>query len=62
VAELKRIEEELTTAESVILRRASDRPIPNQALKQVEGVETEWRASRVDEGTVRFSSKLSQIA
>jgi hypothetical protein len=40
------------------LRRASDRAIPNQALGMVrEGVETGWRASLGDEGTVRLSSK-----
>ena len=40
------------------LRRASDRAIPNQAPGIVgEGVETGWRASLVDEGTVRLSSK-----
>src|ERR1039457_4427378 len=40
------------------LRRASDRAIPNQAPGMVgEGVETGWRASLVDEGTVRLSSK-----
>jgi hypothetical protein len=40
------------------LRRASDKAIPNQAPEIVgEGVETGWRASLVDEGTVRLSSK-----
>src|ERR1700736_6579346 len=40
------------------LRRASDKAIPNQAPEIVgEGVETGWRASHVDEGTVRLSSK-----
>ena len=40
------------------LRRASDKAIPNQAPGMVgEGVETGWRASLVDEGTVRLSSK-----
>jgi hypothetical protein len=40
------------------LRRASDRAIPNQAPGMVgEGVETGWRASLGDEGTVRLSSK-----
>src|ERR1700688_3374648 len=40
------------------LRRASDKAIPNQAPEMVgEGVETGWRASLVDEGTVRLSSK-----
>src|ERR1700730_18895450 len=40
------------------LRRASDKAIPNQAPEIVgEGVETGWRASREDEGTVRLSSK-----
>src|SRR5580704_11471562 len=40
------------------LRRVSDRAIPNQAPGSVgEGVETGWRASHVDEGTVRLSSK-----
>src|SRR5208283_1507425 len=40
------------------LRRVSDRAIPNQAPGMVgEGVETGWRASHVDEGTVRLSSK-----
>src|ERR1019366_3676594 len=40
------------------LRRASDKAIPNQAPGMVgEGVETGWRASHVDEGTVRLSSK-----
>ena len=39
------------------LRRVSDRAIPNQALKLGEGVGTGWRASLVDEGTVRLSSK-----
>src|SRR4029077_8756035 len=40
------------------LRRVSDRAIPNQALGTLgEGVETGWRASHVDEGTVRLSSK-----
>ena len=36
----------------------SDRAIPNQAPGIVgEGVETGWRPSLVDEGTVRLSSK-----
>jgi hypothetical protein len=40
------------------LRRASDRAMPNQAPGMVgEGVETGWRASFVDEGTVRLSLK-----
>src|SRR5271167_991186 len=40
------------------LRRVSDKAIPNQAPGMVgEGVETGWRASLVDEGTVRLSSK-----
>src|SRR5260370_21237071 len=40
------------------LRGASDRAIQNQAPGMVgEGVETGWRASLVDEGTVRLSSK-----
>src|ERR1700720_3223037 len=40
------------------LRRASDRAIPNQVPGMAgEGVETGWRASLVDEGTVRLSSK-----
>ena len=40
------------------LRRVSDRAIPNQAPGMVgEGVETGWRASLGDEGTVRLSSK-----
>ena len=40
------------------LSRASDKAIPNQASGMVgEGVETGWRASLVDEGTVRLSSK-----
>ena len=40
------------------LRRASDKAIPNQAPGMLgEGVETGWRASHVDEGTVRLSSK-----
>src|ERR1700693_328706 len=40
------------------LRRASDKAIPNQAPGMVgEGVETGWRASLVDEGTVRLSPK-----
>ena len=40
------------------LRRASDGAIPNQAPGMVgEGVETGWRASHADEGTVRLSSK-----
>src|SRR5258708_225959 len=40
------------------LRRASDRAIPNQAPGMVgEDAETGWRASLVDEGTVRLSSK-----
>src|SRR5437660_696793 len=40
------------------LRRASDRAIPNQAPGIVgEGVETGWRASLGDEGTVRLSPK-----
>jgi hypothetical protein len=40
------------------LRRVSDRAIPNQAPGSVgEGVETGWRASLVDEGTVRLSPK-----
>src|ERR1700693_1626837 len=40
------------------LRRMSDRAIPNQAPGMVgEGVETGWRASLGDEGTVRLSSK-----
>src|SRR5438309_3199896 len=39
------------------LRRASDKAIPNQAPETGEGVETGWRASHVDEGTVRLSSK-----
>jgi uncharacterized protein YbjT (DUF2867 family) len=39
-------------------RRASERAIPNQAPGMVgEGVETGWRASLVDEGTVRLSPK-----
>src|SRR5579863_748642 len=40
------------------LRRASDRATPNQAPGMVgEGVDAGWRASLVDEGTVRLSSK-----
>src|ERR1700730_3617506 len=40
------------------LRCVSDKAIPNQAPGTVgEGVETGWRASHVDEGTVRLSSK-----
>src|SRR5437870_258969 len=40
------------------LRRASDRAIPNHAPGIVgEGVETGWRASLGDEGTVRLSPK-----
>jgi hypothetical protein len=40
------------------LRRASDKAIPNQAPGIAgEGVETGWRASLGDEGTVRLSSK-----
>src|SRR5260370_3976229 len=40
------------------LRRASDRAIPNQAPGMVgEGVETGWRASLGDAGTVRLSPK-----
>src|SRR6202521_3299999 len=40
------------------LRRVSDKAIPNQASGMVgEGVETGWRASLGDEGTVRLSSK-----
>ena len=40
------------------LGRASDEAIPNQAPRNCgEGVETGWRASLVDEGTVRLSSK-----
>src|ERR1022692_4091460 len=40
------------------LRRASDKAIPNQVPGMVgEGVETGWRASLVDEGTVRLSPK-----
>jgi hypothetical protein len=39
-------------------RRACDRAIPNQVPGMVgEGVETGWRASLGDEGTVRLSSK-----
>jgi hypothetical protein len=40
------------------LRRTSDKAIPNQAPGIArEGVETGWRASLGDEGTVRLSSK-----
>jgi hypothetical protein len=39
------------------LRRASDKAIPKQAPGMGEGVETGWRASDEDEGTVRLSSK-----
>jgi len=39
------------------LRRASERQYRTKPLKLGEGVETGWRASHVDEGTVRLSSK-----
>jgi len=45
------------SSKSVEPRRVSDRAIPNQAPGMVGEGEIGWRASLVDEGTVRLSSK-----